>query len=149
MKKQTIISKLFLAIFIAVITLGACTKEEPEPEPVDIRDQYIGSYSMKEECGTNDDEYTISISKVGFGKEVEVFNLYNAGKRSTAFVRTNGELDLNNTNVGEYGNCDVGITNASGMMNANKLTIVFDIEDVGVNFGCNPFSFSCIAVGYK
>ena len=141
-----------LAILISLFVLSSCGDPDPEEtvEPtVDLRDQFIGTYSFREECPDWDDSYSVTISKDG--NALEVFNLYGAGKRSRAYVNNSGELNIHTTEVGRTDNgCTIELRDASGFIQGSKLSIVFEIGSSARSWvTCDHFSFTCSGSGRK
>ena len=131
MKKFIYYLNLSLILFAVMATLTGCDDDE---DSID-RSQFVGTYSVAENCDGQTDAYTMTVSTSSSDDNgILIDNLFDVGGEITATV-SGSNITIPQQTV------DGVAYNGSGSISGNVLTINFNVEFL--------FSFSCTATATK
>lgn len=118
------IKKLFFGL-IALVVFVACNKEEVK---IDERDDYVGTYSVKENCDGSATNYLMQINKWDEDNLIRIENILNTGNGIFARLRDGQIATFTDADIDFINGYRYRLSGGFGGISNNKLTLHLEIE---------------------
>jgi hypothetical protein len=80
-------SRLFLALLVGSMIFTSCEEDLNDEESGDVRDRFVGTWSVTETENNQTRNYDVTISKSDFNSaRINIFNFYKLGESDSAFA---------------------------------------------------------------